>query len=149
MRRLDLIGGIFFVIFGLLMILVIIPLETEEGMYYGLPPTFFPTLLASGLTVCAFGLTMQALVRINSDREEETAPISRWNLLIFGLLVATIFAGIVLVDVFGLLVGAPLLIAVLMVLLGDRSVPRILGTAILPVGAVYYLALHVLQTPVP
>ncbi|GGO53441.1 Tripartite tricarboxylate transporter TctB family protein [Roseovarius pacificus] len=149
MRRLDLFGGVFFTALGLVMIFVIIPWQTEEGMYYGLPPTFFPTLLAAGLTICAVGLTVQSLIRGRAGHEGRSAPISRWNLLMFGILVSAIFAGIVIIDLIGMLVGAPLLIAVLMLLLGERSAPHIMATAVLPVGAIYYLALYVLHTPVP
>ena len=149
MTKLDLAGGVALTAFGLLLTFVIIPLGTEEGMYYGLPPTFFPTLLAVGLTVCAIGLTIQSVVRLRTGRIDHTSPISRWNLMMFVLLVALILGGIVLIDIFGMLIGAPLLIAALMIVLGDRSPLRIVPTAVIPVAAVYYLALYVLETPVP
>ncbi|KMK64858.1 tripartite tricarboxylate transporter TctB family protein [Puniceibacterium sp. IMCC21224] len=149
MTRLDLFGGVFLTTFGLFMIFVAIPMGTEDGMYYGLPPTFFPTLLASGLTLCAAGLTVQSVFRMMAGRTGDAVPISRWNLLMFALLVAVIFAGVVLLDIFGLVIGAPLLIATLMVILGDRSPLRIVLTSVLPVAAFYYLALHILHTPVP
>ncbi|MEC7257639.1 MAG: tripartite tricarboxylate transporter TctB family protein [Pseudomonadota bacterium] len=149
MTKLDLAGGVALTAFGLLLTFVIIPMGTEEGMYYGLPPTFFPTLLAVGLTICAVGLTVQSVLRLRAGPVDTSSPISRWNLAMFALLVALILGGIVVIDVFGLLIGAPLLIAALMIVLGDRNPLRIVPTAVLPVGAVYYLALYVLETPVP
>ena len=149
MTKLDLAGGVALTAFGLLLTFVIIPMGTEEGMYYGLPPTFFPTLLAVGLTICAVGLTVQSVLRLRAGRVDTSSPISRWNLAMFALLVALILGGIVVIDVFGLLIGAPLLIAALMIVLGDRNPLRIVPTAVLPVGAVYYIALYVLETPVP
>ena len=149
MTKLDLAGGVALTAFGLLLTFVIIPMGTEEGMYYGLPPTFFPTLLSVGLTICAVGLTVQSVLRLRAGRVDTNSPISGWNLAMFALLVALILGGIVVIDVFGLLIGAPLLSAALMIVLGDRSPLRIVPTAVLPVGAVYYLALYVLETPVP
>ena len=72
MTRIDLYGGIFMTVFGLFMIFVAIPLGTEEGMYYGLSPVFFPTLLASGLTFCAVGLTIQSILRARAGRKGGT-----------------------------------------------------------------------------
>lgn len=149
MNRIDLLAGCLLTAFGLAMIFVIIPEGTERGIYYGLPPTFFPRLLASGLTLCAVGLTVQAARRLRAQGRGEAVTISPWNLLMFGLLVVVLWAGIAAIGRFGMVVSGPLLIAALMLLLAERNPLRILATATIPVAAVYALAVHLLHTPVP
>jgi hypothetical protein len=149
MDRADLIGGAGLALFGLLMIFVLIPLGTEEGAYFGLSPTLFPTLLSTLLTVCALGQVAQSLVRIHRKATARPIPVSVWNLLMF--LAASLLAlgGVILIDWFGMLIGGPALIAILMIFLGERNPLRIILTATLPVGLVYLLAIHVLGTAVP
>lgn len=149
MDRIDLAGGASLALLGFLMIFVIIPLGTEQGSYYGLSPTFFPTLLSSLMTACALGLTAQAAYRIYRRAPSQPVPISAWNLAMFLIAVAIVTGGVVVIRLFGILVGGPLLIAALMILLGERSPLHIVLTATLPVGLYYLLAIHVLRTPVP
>ncbi len=77
MDRADLIGGAGLALFGLLMIFVLIPLGTEEGAYFGLSPTLFPTLLSTLLTVCALGQVAQSLVRIRRQTGRQDPYPSR------------------------------------------------------------------------
>lgn len=149
MDRVDLIAGIGLTIAGLAMIFFVIPLGTREGMYYGLSPTFFPTLLATCLTACAVGMTVQAWRRLRAGAEPGPPPISRWNLLMFLASAALVVAGVIVIDIFGLIAGGPALIAAFMLFLGERSVVRIALTSTLPVAAVYFLAIHVLKSPIP
>jgi hypothetical protein len=149
MNKADLVGGAGLTFLGLLMIFVVIPLGTEEGMYFGLAPTFFPTLLASCLTLCAAGLAAQAWRRARENVETGPVALGRWNLLMFGLAAVLALMGVVAIDRAGMLIGGPALIAAFMLFLGERSLLRILLTATLPVLAVYLLALHVLGAPVP
>jgi len=149
MDRADLIGGVGLALFGLLMIFVLIPLGTEEGAYFGLSPTLFPTLLSTLLTVCALGLVAQSLVRIRRKGTARPMPVTGWNLLMFIVAGSLAFGGVLLVDWFGILIGGPALIAILMIFLGERNPLRVVLTATLPVGLVYLLATHVLGTALP
>ena len=69
--------------------------------------------------------------------------------VMFALSCALVVAGVVAIDFLGMIVGGPLLIAALMLFLGERGPLRILLTATLPVAAVYLLATHVLHAPLP
>jgi hypothetical protein len=149
MDRADLIAGVALSLLGFLMILVIIPLGTEEGTYFGLSPTFFPTVLASLATACALGLTAQAMVRIYRRAPARPVPISGLNLLMFLVASGITLGGVLLIDRLGFLIGGPALIAALMLFLGERSPLRIVLTATLPAGLVYLLAIYVLRTPLP
>ena len=148
-ERADLAGGIALALAGLLLIFVIIPLQTEEGMYFGLPPTFFPILLSVGVTACSAALAIRAWLRLRSGRALQPMPLRLWNLVMFALSCALVVAGVVAIDFLGMIVGGPLLIAALMLFLGERGPLRILLTATLPVAAVYLLATHVLHAPFP
>jgi hypothetical protein len=53
------------------------------------------------------------------------------------------------VDFAGIFVGAPLLIAAIMLLLSERSIIVIALTSTIPVLTVYVLARHVLMMPLP
>lgn len=149
MDKADLIGGAGLALLGILMIFIIIPASTEEGMFFGLSPTFFPTLLTVFLTACALGLTAQAALRLWRKAPERSVPMTGWHLLMFFVAGGLTLGGIVVIDRFGMLIGGPVLIAALMVFLGERSPLRIVLTATLPVGLVYFFAMHVLGTPVP
>ncbi|WEX11958.1 tripartite tricarboxylate transporter TctB family protein [Chelativorans sp. AA-79] len=149
MHRVDLLCGVGLVLFGFLLIFLVIPMATEDGMHFGLPPTFFPTLLSTGMVVCAAGLAIHAAYRIRSGAERRPVPITGWNLLMFASSMALVVTGVIIIDLLNIIVGGPLLIAGFMVFLGERNLLRILATSTLPVAAVYFLAIHVLRTPLP
>ena len=149
MEKADLAGGVAIALFGILMIFVVIPLDTEEGMYYGLPPTFFPTLLCIGVTGCAVALAGRAWLRLRAGGAQRPMPIRPRDLLMFAISSGLVIAGAVIIDFAGIIVGGPLLIAAFMLFLGERNLLRIALTATLPVGAVYLLARHVLHAPLP
>lgn len=118
-------------------------------MYFGLPPTFFPTLLSVGLVACAAALAAKAWLRLRAGGGLQAMPIRPWNLLMFLAAAALVIAGAVVIDFFGMVAGGPLLIAAFMLFLGERNVIRIVVTATLPVAAVYLLAIYVLHAPLP
>jgi Tripartite tricarboxylate transporter TctB family len=149
MDRADLIAGVALSLLGFLMIFIIIPLGTEEGTYFGLSPTFFPTVLTSFATAGALGLTAQALTRIYRRAPARRVPISGLNLVMFLVATGITLGGVLLIDRLGFLIGGPTLIAALMIFLGERSPLHIVLTATLPVGVVYLLAIYVLRTPLP
>lgn len=148
-EKADLVGGVAITLVGLLLIFVIIPLDTEDGTYYGLPPTFFPTLLAVGMTGCAAALAGRSWLRLRSGAALRPAPLRMRNLAMFLLSAILVIAGALTIDFLGMIVGGPLLIAGFMLFLGERGILRILLTATLPVAAVYLLATYVLRAPLP
>lgn len=149
MNKADLIGGVGITALGLLLIFVIIPQNTASGMYFGLPPTFFPTVMATGLTASAVGLIFHAWRRRASSAKDGPAPVSLWNLLMFLLAAVLAVAGVIAIDYIGIIYAGPALIAAFMLFMGERSVIRIILTATLPVAAVYLMARYVLYAPLP
>lgn len=149
MEKADLAGGIAITCAGILLIFVVIPLQTEEGMYFGLPPTFFPILLSVGMTGCAAALALKAWARLRSGAPRQAMPIRFRNLVMFVISGILVVLGAVAIDFFGMIVGGPLLIAAFTLFLGERNVLRIAATSTLPVAAVYLLATYVLHSPLP
>ena len=153
MNKADLIGGVGITLLGLLLIFVIIPQNTASGMYFGLPPTFFPIVMAAGLTASAAGLTLQALRQRARNRAAgeagPPAPLSLWNLLMFLLAAVLAIAGVIAIDHVGILWAGPAMIAAFMLFMGERSIIRLALTATLPVAAVYLMARYVLYAPLP
>jgi hypothetical protein len=153
MGKADFIGGLAIAIFGVLLIFVIIPQGTEQGVYYGLSPTFFPTIMASGMTLCAFGLAFQGWRRLRAEAAAQSSPtpnpVSRWNLLMFLLAAGIAIVGVIAIDFIGMIYAAPVLIAALLLFLGERNLIIIALTSTLPVAVVYLMAAHVLRTPLP
>lgn len=147
MGKADLVGGILLALTSLLLIFVIIPLGTESGQYYGLPPTFYPTVIASGLGLAALGLIVQSLRQGKTNISP--FPVSRWQLLMFLTAAAITIGGVIIIDILGIWYGGPLLIAAFMVHLGERNLIRLALTAVIPVAILSVLASHVLHTPLP
>lgn len=153
MGKADFIGGIAIAIFGLVLIFVIIPLGTEQGVYFGLSPTFFPTFVASGMTLCAVGLAFQGWSRVRAEATAKTTPkaqpVSRWNILMFLLAAGIATAGVIAIDFFGMVYAGPALIAAFLLFLGERNLIIIALTSSLPVALVHLMAAHVLRAPLP
>lgn len=173
MRKADLIGGIGFIAFALLMMLRIIPGETESGTTYGLSPYFYPTVMSAGILLCALGLVWQNWRRPSTDPErqrndvadspdgsgiehaeelqieEASTAVNPWRIAMFLLVMVIIVSGVWLIQTFGILIFGPILIAAIMVFLGETNWRIIVPTMFIPVGIVYSIVTYVLQSPLP
>lgn len=148
LRRADLIGGIFMLALSLCMIFVVIPAETQEGVWFGLSPYFFPTLLMAGIAFASALLIVQSVTRPARGSEPPLA-LSPRQLAMFGIVAAIIVAGVVAIDLLGLWTGGPVLIAALMLFMGERRPLRIVATSIIPVAVVHLVVFYVLRSPLP
>jgi hypothetical protein len=149
MSKFDLIAGMVLALFGLALAFVVIPFGTEEGAYYGLSPTFFPTFLAVGITCSAIGLAAQGWLRVRQGNDTRAMPVTRWNLAMFLISAVLLIGSVVAIEYVGLVVAGPALIAAFSIFLGERNALRIGVAATLPVAVIYIMATHVLRTPLP
>lgn len=147
MRRADLIGGIVLALAGLAVLFVVIPTTTRTGSWTGLSPYFFPTVAMVGFTLCAGLLILQALLR--PTLYEESTPLHLTEVRNFGLVALLIVAAVLVIDAAGLLIGGPVLIAAVMLFMGERRWLRVVLVSVLPVVVAYVFIRHVLQAPVP
>ena len=147
MRLTDLVGGLALLAFSLAMIFVVIPAETEAGVWHGLSPYFYPVVTMAGIAVASGLLALQAWRR--RDPDEPEPPLSLRPLAMFGLASAIVLAGVLAIDFFGAWIGGPALICGLMLFMGERRPVRLVATSMLPVAVVQALVLYVLRSPMP
>ena len=148
MRKADFLGSLIWLGFGLSMLFSIIPMHVESGRWYGLSPHFYPQLISTLIVV--FSLLMLVSCVLKPDRYKGQTLDLNWNrFLQFIVFLSTVSIGFVLIAHFGTLIGAPLLIAAIALLMGERSWVRIVATATAPVILAYLLVRYVLGTSLP
>jgi hypothetical protein len=147
-RKTDIYGSAFLLALGLLVLFVVIPAEAEGDTWSGVSPLFFPTIVATGFTVFCAALLFQALLRPRGYDGQE-APLKLANFGFFLLACAIILGAILLIHAVGFLWGAPVLVAGLMLFMGERNWFRIVPMSVVPVVVIYFFITKVLTAPLP
>ncbi|MCB1742571.1 MAG: tripartite tricarboxylate transporter TctB family protein [Gammaproteobacteria bacterium] len=148
MRKADIVGGLLFLSFALVMIFVVIPMENSGGVWHGLSPYFYPMVMLVGIAIASVGLVLQAWRKPELYRDEPN-PLTRERLGFFLLISAIVLAGVLLTGKFGIWVGGPALIAGCMLFMGERKLDLIVPVSLVPVVIAYLLITHVLRSPLP
>ena len=148
MRRADIYGSAGLFILGLVVLFVVIPAEAEGDTWSGVSPLFFPTVVAAGFTLACAGLFVQALLRPGGYEGMEM-PMARRDLGFFLLACAIILGAVILIHNFGLVWGGPLLVAALMLFMGERNWLRIVPMSVVPVLVIAWFIINVLNAPLP
>jgi hypothetical protein len=148
MRAVDLVGGALLCALSLALIFIVIPADHPGGRWTGLSPYFFPIVVAVAIAFFSLALSIQA-ARQTYSTEEKQAPITWPQLAMLVLAMALIVAGVFVISRFGVWVGGPLLIAAMMLFMGERNPVFILPTATIPVLVVHVLVNQVLGSPLP
>jgi len=128
--RNELISGVAMLLFGILMLVVIIPTEIVEGGDYTISPALLPKICAIGITALAALNIVKAVRRMQAGETSVDAgrPMP-WGPALAAL--ATVVAGIL---IFRYLHPAPavlLMVAALMAYMGERRWLLLIG---LPIG---------------
>jgi hypothetical protein len=148
MRKADFLGSLIWLGFGLSMLFHIIPTHVESGRWYGLSPHFYPQLISSLIVI--FSLLMLGNCVLKPNRYQGQALDLTWSRFFqFLVFLATVVLGFALIARVGTLLGAPLLIAAIALLMGERSWLKIVATATLPVAVAYLLVRYILFTSLP
>ena len=148
MRTVDLIAGAGLLIFCTLLAFVVIPAENSEGVWYGLSPYFYPMVMIAGVALSSIGLLAQAATKPKLY-EDQPNPLTWWQLGCFALVCVIILAGVLAIDWFGVWIGGPLLIAAVMLFMGERDPLRILPVSLITVAIVYAIVTYGLRIPLP
>lgn len=149
MRRVDIIAAIGLLAFVALMVFVVIPRETTEGVWHGLSPYFYPMIMLAGIALSSAGLLVQALTKPEAYATQPTAPLT-WSELGFFLLSFAIVLGAVFVlHWFGTWAGGIALIAGLMIFMGERNPLRIAAVAVLTIAVTWAIVTWALKIPLP
>jgi hypothetical protein len=148
MRMVDLVGGAVLCVLSLILIFIVIPADDSGGRWIGLSPYLFPIVVSGAIAVFSLGLCLQAARRIDSE-EETSPPLELEQLLMFLFAMGLIVIGVFVIARAGVWIGGPLLIAMIMLFMGERNPVFILPTAILPVLVVHVLVTQFLGSPLP
>ena len=148
MRVVDLIAGTGLLVAVAVLAFVIIPAENSEGVWHGLSPYFYPSVMLTGIAVSSVGLVVQAALK-KQLYDDQPNPLSWWQLGCFVLLAAIILAAVLVVDWFGIWFGGPLLIAATMIYMGERRPVRIVGVGLVAVAVVHVIVTYGLRIPLP
>ena len=149
MRRIDIVAAIALLGFVALMVLVIIPGESSEGVWHGLSPYFYPVVMLAGVGLSSVGLLVQALTDKSAYNNQTTAPLT-WSEFGFFLLACLLILGAVLVfHWLGTWAGGLALIAALMIFMGERNPLRIAAVAVPTIALTWVLVTWTLKIPLP
>jgi hypothetical protein len=148
MRAVDLVCGAVLCALSLALIFIVIPADNPGGRWTGLSPYFFPIVVAGAIAFFSLALSVQA-ARQTYSAEEKSPPIAWSQLAMLLLAMAVIIAGVIGISRLGVWIGGPLLIAAIMLFMGERSPVFILPTAIIPVLVVHVLVNQFLGSPLP
>lgn len=147
MRRADIVTAGLLLLLGLVTILVIIPIYVPAGGRDGeLSPAFMPYVAAVLGTGAAALLLLTRLAREPAD--EEPAPLQKGSWLFIATVVAVLAVTFLLMDVFGFLAGATVIVAGFMAL-ARADMKLIIATAISFPVALWLLFDKLLGFPLP
>lgn len=145
MRTANLISGVVLAAFGMLMILVIIPVQIEEGPPGMVSPRLVPQIMVWVITALSLLLVVTNLRHKGRD---DPAPISRSELVAL-LKIGLAFAlALSLFFVAGPLWAGIALVAGTLVLLGERRPLVVIGITVGLLGAIWVLFYQILHTPI-
>lgn len=149
MKRSDIISGGLLVLFGLLTIFFIVPVQIDSGGDYGLDPKFFPVSLLWLVTVIA-ALLLLTRLPTPSDPPDEAPPLDGMNwLFIVG---ASLFfaAAYVAIDSVGFIPSCVVMIAFLMYAMGERrNWIKLIGISVAAPIIIAYSLGHIFTVELP
>jgi putative tricarboxylic transport membrane protein len=132
--------GLFFAAFGALMLLVVIPWQTEVIEYGWMRPRTLPNAMAAVIAAAGLILAMRPRGEIVFERRRAARA---------ALYFAAVLAAVWLISLFGFELVAPVLALGLMLLLGERR-PLWLAIGVIGVPLAIWLAVPVLlDRPLP
>lgn len=150
MSRTDLWSGLAIVAGALLSLLWLLPTYGGQSFGRGRAAQFMPSIGAWAMLVCGGLLVAQSLRRMRRAGTEAPlpAPDTRglWRRLLFTLWpLAYVAAAILAIVNIGLISSGPVIIALLLVLIGERRAPVVLAAALIPPAIIYVLAVHLMR----
>lgn len=149
MRRVDIIAAIGLLAFVALMVFVVIPRETTEGVWHGLSPYFYPMIMLAGIGLSSVGLLVQALTKPEAYATQPTAPLTWSELGFFLLSFALVLGAVAVLHWLGTWAGGVALMAALMVFMGERNPLRIAAVVVPTIAITWAIVTWALKIPLP
>lgn len=149
MKKADIVTALFLLVTGLVMIFVIIPAQTYPGEEYGVPPATVPTAAMAVVTVMAGILLVQRLLDRRKNEKDTPSPMKRLQWLHIAGFTALLFVGLAAIKFLHFIPGGILILAVLMIITGQRKALTIILVSV-PIPFLIYAALwYGLRIPLP
>jgi len=149
MKKADIVTALFLLVTGLVMIFVIIPAQTYPGEEYGVPPATVPTAAMAVVTVMAGILLVQRLLERRKNEKDTPSPMKRLQWLHIAGFTILLFAGLAAIKFLHFIPGGILILAVLMIITGQRKALTIILVSV-PIPFLIYAALwYGLRIPLP
>ena len=149
MKKADIVTSLFLIVTGLVMIFVIIPAQTYPGEEYGVPPATVPTAAMSVVTVMAGILLAQRVIGRRKIAKDTPSPLKRSEWMHIAGFTALLFAGLAAIKFLHFIPGGILILAVLMIITGQRKPLTIILVSV-PIPFLVYAALwYGLRIPLP
>lgn len=132
--------GLFFAVFGVLLLVVVIPQQTEVIDYGWMRPQTLPDAMAAVIAVAGIMLALRPRGAVAFEWRKAGRA---------ALYLGLVAAGVWLIGLFGFEIVAPLLALVMMLVIGERRVPwLVLGAAGIPL-AIWLAVAVLLDRPLP
>ena len=149
MKKADIVTALFLLVTGLVMIFVIIPAQTYPGEEYGVPPATVPTAAMAVVTVMAGILLVQRLLGRRKKEKDTPSPMRRLQWLHIAGFTALLFVGLAAIKFLHFIPGGILILAVLMIITGQRKALTIILVSV-PIPFLIYAAFwYGLRIPLP
>ena len=146
MPRSDLWSAVIVVAISLLALFWILPTWGGQSFGRGMPPQFMPSVGAWAMLVCGLLLVGQSALKLR--REPPPPPdldTPRGGLLFILWPLAYVAVAILAIATVGLIWSGPFIIALLLVLIGERRPLIIAAAALVPPAIIYVLAVHLMR----
>ena len=132
MRTANLVSGVILILFGLIMLVLVIPAWIEEGPDGMMSPRLLPQMMV-WLIVGLSGLLVVSNLRAAPPDDDGTPPISRGEMLAFARIGGVFAVSLALLLAFGALPASAALILGALLALGER---RPLVLVLMPLGLI-------------
>lgn len=149
MRKFDLVSAIALLAFVAIMVLVVIPRENAGGVWHGLSPYFYPMVMLAGLGLSSVGLLVQAMTKPGNYADQPGSPLTLAELGFFLLAFALILGAVLVFHWFGTWAGGVVLIAAIMLFMGERNPLRIVAVAVPTLAVTWAIVTWTLKIPLP
>ena len=146
----EVILGIFFVVFGLLLLLVIIPWQIAyvEGGYP--QPRFFPNIISALITVLGAALAISGFRKVKANKpDQEVYSVEKKQLLLVLLTLGILVVYVASLYIIPYLPATIVVTGVLVAVYGQKSKLKIVLTAVLVPTIIYFAMTYGLQVRLP
>jgi hypothetical protein len=150
LRRADIISGTVVVLFGLLMIFAVVPVQIASTNEYGLDPKFFPVLLV-WLLVAMGALLLASRLLQPAEQTDSGGGLDRWDWTFIVAAAAFLLVGFIAIRLVGFVIAGVGMLVLLMLAIERGRVRwlEVVATAALAPFIIHWLLHNVFSVQLP